>query len=115
MDEGTVGTHVWCDGTPHPWEFKRVWHLAPSLTDVETIYAGVGDAALFRSTDVATTWQDLSFVDTDTPLSEAIMSGAEPFIIRGELSGGCIICGNPEDVSPSFTSFARDVPQESFP
>ena len=31
--EGTPGTHMWYDGTPHPWEFKRVWHLEPSLTD----------------------------------------------------------------------------------
>ena len=33
----------------HPWEFKRVWHLEPSLTDPDTVYAGVEDAALFRS------------------------------------------------------------------
>ena len=45
------GTHQWYDGTPHPWEFKRVWHLEPSLTDPDTVYAGVEDAALFRSTD----------------------------------------------------------------
>jgi hypothetical protein len=57
--EGTVGTHMWYDGTQHPWEFKRVWHLEPSLTDVETVYAGAEDAALFRSTDGATTWQEL--------------------------------------------------------
>ena len=57
--EGSVGTHMWYDGTQHPWEFKRVWHLEPSLTDVETVYAGVEDAALFRSTDGATTWQEL--------------------------------------------------------
>jgi hypothetical protein len=57
--EGTVGTHMWYDGTPHPWEFKRIWHLEPSLTDVETVYAGAEDAALFRSTDGATTWQEL--------------------------------------------------------
>ena len=25
-------THQWYDGTQHPWEFKRVWHLEPSLT-----------------------------------------------------------------------------------
>ena len=48
---GVPGTHQWYDGTPHPWEFKRVWHLEPSLTDAETVYAGVEDAALFRSTD----------------------------------------------------------------
>src|SRR5438874_7668931 len=57
--EGVAGTHQWYDGTPHPWEFKRVWHLEPSLTDPETIYAGVEDAALFRSTDGAQTWQEL--------------------------------------------------------
>ncbi len=41
-------THQWYDGTQHPWEFKRVWHLEPSLTDPDTVYAGVEDAALFR-------------------------------------------------------------------
>ena len=52
-------THQWYDGTPHPWEFKRVWHLEPSLTDPDTVYAGVEDAALFRSTDGAHRWQEL--------------------------------------------------------
>ena len=49
-------THQWYDGTQHPWEFKRVWHLEPSLTDAETVYAGVEDAALFRSTDGGENW-----------------------------------------------------------
>jgi hypothetical protein len=53
-------THQWYDGTPHPWEFKRVWHLDPSLTDPDTIYAGVEDAALFRSTDGGKTWHELA-------------------------------------------------------
>ena len=53
-------THQWYDGTQHPWEFKRVWHLEPSLTDPETVYAGVEDAALFRSTDGARSWQELA-------------------------------------------------------
>jgi len=53
-------THQWYDGTQHPWEFKRVWHLEPSLTDSNTVYAGVEDAALFRSTDGAASWQELS-------------------------------------------------------
>ena len=57
--EGDPGTHMWYDGTPHPWEFKRVWHLEPSLTDPDTVYAGAEDAALFRSTDGATTWKEL--------------------------------------------------------
>ena len=47
--DGVAGTHQWYDGTPHPWEFKRVWHLEPSLSDPDTVYAGVEDAALFRS------------------------------------------------------------------
>src|SRR5437588_3583496 len=57
--EGVPGTHLWYDGTPHPWEFKRVWHLEPSLTDPDTVYAGVEDAALFRSSDGGQTWQEL--------------------------------------------------------
>src|SRR6266851_2581003 len=52
-------THQWYDGTQHPWEFKRVWHLEPSLTDPATVYAGVEDAALFRTTDGGQNWQEL--------------------------------------------------------
>jgi photosystem II stability/assembly factor-like uncharacterized protein len=58
--DGIAGTHQWYDGTPHPWEFKRVWHLEPSLTDPDTLYAGAEDAALFQSTDAGTTWTELS-------------------------------------------------------
>ena len=53
-------THQFYDGTQHPWAFKRVWHLEPSLTDPDTVYAGVEDAALFRSTDGGTSWQELA-------------------------------------------------------
>ena len=53
-------THQWYDGTQHPWEFKRVWHLEPSLSDPDTVYAGVEDAALFRSTDGGQNWNELS-------------------------------------------------------
>jgi photosystem II stability/assembly factor-like uncharacterized protein len=53
-------THQFYDGTPRPWEFKRVWHLEPSLDDPETVYAGVEDAALFRSTDGGRTWHELA-------------------------------------------------------
>ena len=53
-------THQWYDGTQHPWEFKRVWHLEPSYTDPDVIYAGVEDAALFKSTDGGTTWHELA-------------------------------------------------------
>jgi photosystem II stability/assembly factor-like uncharacterized protein len=57
--EGEVGTHKWYDGTQHPWEFKRVWHLEPSLSDPDTVYAGVEDAAIFKTTDGARTWKEL--------------------------------------------------------
>jgi photosystem II stability/assembly factor-like uncharacterized protein len=57
--EGTTGTHQWYDGTPHPWEFKRVWHLEPSLTDPDTVYAGVEDAAIFKSQDGGKSWKEL--------------------------------------------------------
>jgi photosystem II stability/assembly factor-like uncharacterized protein len=57
--EGAVGTHLWYDGTPRTWEFARVWHLEPSLTDPDTVYAGIQDAALFRSTDAGQTWHEL--------------------------------------------------------
>ncbi|GDY28445.1 WD40/YVTN/BNR-like repeat-containing protein [Gandjariella thermophila] len=57
--DGVPGTHQWYDGTPHPWEFARVWHLEPSPTDPDTVYAGVEDAALFRSADGGQTWQEL--------------------------------------------------------
>ncbi len=52
-------THQWYDGTQHPWEFKRVWHMEPSLTDPNTVYAGVEDAAIFRSTDGGENWHEL--------------------------------------------------------
>lgn len=58
--EGDPGTHLWYDGTPHPWEFKRVWHLEPSLTDPDTVYAGVEDAAIFRTTDGGRSWHELA-------------------------------------------------------
>ena len=58
--EGVPGPHKWYDGTPHPWEFKRIWHLEPSLTDPDTVFAGAEDAALFRTKDGGRTWQELS-------------------------------------------------------
>jgi photosystem II stability/assembly factor-like uncharacterized protein len=58
--DGVTGTHQWYDGTPRPWEFKRVWHLEPSLTDPDTVYAGVEDAALFKSTDGGQNWHELA-------------------------------------------------------
>src|SRR5262244_4663473 len=53
-------THQFYDGTQHPWEFKRVWHLEPSLTEADTVYAGIEDAALFKSKDGEKSWQELS-------------------------------------------------------
>ena len=58
--DGIPGTHQWYDGTQHPWEFKRVWHLEPSLHDAEHVYAGVEDAALFESKDGGKSWKELS-------------------------------------------------------
>src|SRR5216117_3461047 len=57
-------THQWYDGTQHPWEFKRVWHLEPSLDDPNRVYAGVEDAAFFESRDGATTWTELAGLRT---------------------------------------------------
>src|SRR5262245_8536935 len=62
--DGEPGKHLWYDGTPHPWEFKRVWHLEPSLTDPEAVYAGVEDAAIFRTTDGGPPWQELTGLRT---------------------------------------------------
>ena len=53
-------THQWYDGTQHPWEFKRVWHLEPSVNDPDTVFAGVEDAAIFKSTDGGKTWNELA-------------------------------------------------------
>jgi len=58
--DGVPGTHQHFDGTPHPWKFTRVWHLEPSAHDADTLYAGVEDAALFKSTDGGQTWEELS-------------------------------------------------------
>jgi hypothetical protein len=57
--DGTPGTHQWYDGTPHPWEFARVWHLEPSRHDADVVYAGVEDAGLFRSADGGASWEEL--------------------------------------------------------
>lgn len=56
---GEVGTHKFYDGSQHPWEFKRIWHLEPSLTDPDTVFAGAEDAAIFKTTDGAKTWKEL--------------------------------------------------------
>lgn len=58
--DGVPGTHQWYDGTPHPWEFKRVWHLEPSLDSPDHVYAGVEDAAMFETKDGGKSWTELS-------------------------------------------------------
>jgi photosystem II stability/assembly factor-like uncharacterized protein len=58
--DGVPGTHEWYDGTPHPWEFKRVWHFEPALDDPDTVYAGIEDAAMFKTTDGGKNWTELS-------------------------------------------------------
>jgi photosystem II stability/assembly factor-like uncharacterized protein len=58
--DGVPGEHQWYDGSLRPWSFTRVWHLEPSLTDPDTVYAGVEDAALFKSVDGGKEWQELS-------------------------------------------------------
>ena len=68
--DGEPGTHKWYDGSPHPWEFKRVWHLEPSLNDPDMVYAGVEDAALFASSDGGTSWSELAGLRTHKTASE---------------------------------------------
>jgi photosystem II stability/assembly factor-like uncharacterized protein len=63
---GETGTHLWYDGSQHPWEFERVWHLEPSLTDPDTVLAGVEDAALFKTTDGGGSWTELPALRTHT-------------------------------------------------
>ncbi|MGE5136069.1 MAG: WD40/YVTN/BNR-like repeat-containing protein [Gemmatimonadota bacterium] len=63
---GEPGSHLWYDGTPRPFEFKRIWHLEPSRDDPDTVYAGAEDAALFRSADGGQTWAELPALRTHT-------------------------------------------------
>ena len=62
--EGEVGEHLWYDGTPRPWEFKRIWHLEVSRDDPDTVFAGAEDAALFRTGDGGHSWQELPALRT---------------------------------------------------
>ncbi len=65
-----VGDHFWFDGTKKPWNFRRIWHLEPSITDAETVYAGAEDAALFKSTDGGGSWTELPGLRTHESASE---------------------------------------------
>ncbi len=62
--EGEAGTHQWYDGTPHPWEFKRVWHLQPDPEEPDVVFAGVEDASLFRSEDGGRSWREMAGLRT---------------------------------------------------
>jgi photosystem II stability/assembly factor-like uncharacterized protein len=73
--DGNIGNHLWYDGTPHPWEFKRVWHLEPSFSDPNICYAGVEDAALFCTTDGGKSWRELASLRTH-PSAPQWMPGA---------------------------------------
>jgi photosystem II stability/assembly factor-like uncharacterized protein len=85
--EGVPGTHQWYDGTPHPWEFRRVWHFEPSPDDPDTVYAGVEDAALFRSTDGGATWRELEALRTGAQ-GERWQPGAGGLCLHTILLGG---------------------------
>ena len=63
--DGTPGTHQWYDGTQHPWEFKRIWHIEPSPTDPDLVYAGAEDAAFFRSRDGGRSWEEMPALRTE--------------------------------------------------
>jgi len=62
--DGEPGEHLFYDGTARPFEFKRIWHLEPSRTDPDVVYAGGEDAALFRSADGGQNWQELPALRT---------------------------------------------------
>jgi photosystem II stability/assembly factor-like uncharacterized protein len=62
--EGKTGDHLWYDGTPRPWEFKRIWHFEASRDDPDTVYAGAEDAAIYRTTDGGLNWQELPALRT---------------------------------------------------
>jgi len=58
--QSPTSDHLWYDGTPRPWEFKRIWHLEPSRTDPDTLYAGGEDAALYVTSDGGAKWTELT-------------------------------------------------------
>lgn len=95
---GEPGTHQWYDGTPHPWDFKRVWHFEPSPIDVDVVYAGVEDAALFRSADGGMTWTELP----------ALRTGCRPDDWAPGAGGMCLhtILIDPADPRRIFTAIS---------
>ena len=89
--DGPTGTHQWYDGTPHPWEFKRVWHFEPALTDPDHVYAGVEDAALFETRDGGATWKELAGGGTYDPRTGYLQARGSfrctQAVARGPLAG----------------------------
>ena len=86
-------THQFYDGTAKPWVFKRVWHLEPSLTDPDTVYAGIEDAALFRSTDGARSWHELAGlrgkkVADGARVADTVYAGVEDAALFRSTNGG---------------------------
>jgi photosystem II stability/assembly factor-like uncharacterized protein len=96
--DGEPGTHLWYDGTPRPFEFKRIWHLEPSPGDPDVVYAGAEDAALFRSADAGNTWQELPALRTH-PSAPSWQPGA---------GGMCLhtIMLDPGDANRIFTAIS---------
>ncbi len=101
---GEVGTHAWYDGTQHPWEFKRVWHLEPSLTEPDTVFAGVEDAALFKSTDGGMSWNELPGLRN----TKAVDALDECGLYFGTTGGQ--VYGSP-DGGDTWQCIARDLPK----
>jgi hypothetical protein len=89
--EGTPGTHQWYDGTPHPWEFKRVWHLEPSLTDPDKIYAGVEDAAIFESTDGGKNWEEFPSLREHDTAPWVAETNVHTSLVCDEMTGHSVI------------------------
>ena len=61
---GEPGMHLWYDGTQRPWKFTRVWHLEPTPDDPDTVWAGIEDAALFKTTDGGRSWTEFTGLRT---------------------------------------------------
>lgn len=99
--DGDPGTHLWYDGTPHPWEFKRVWHLDPSRTDPDTVYAGNDweplTKGLPQSDCYVNVLRDAMAVDT-----------LDPCGVYFGTTGGQVYTS--PDAGDSWTAIVRDLP-----
>src|SRR5216684_2511055 len=120
--EGAVGPHTWYDGSPHPYEFKRVWHLEPSLSDPDTVYAGVEDAAIFKSSDGAKTWSELPGLRTHKTASSwapgagglclhtILMDPGNPDRMYGAISSAGVF--RTDDGGDSWREISGDLPTD---